>query len=221
MWRRHQERMPQLCRSTKHHASCLTLFLVLLAAGSLQAVMAEGKHSLPCTSAALLCRSLPFLRLQSKARALVLELHRSLRGAPGWLSSCPALLRGASSWPCPRASLPSSASRRPAAQHLFRNFVTPGHLMEFDEHQIVMQICQSRSHVVRGARSCTRHQEDASIGVHVLAPVCSGTRARIVRGARSCTSVLMHTHTLFGVHDLAPGIRRMPRWGCTFLHQCA
>ena len=137
--------MPQLCRSTKHHASCLTLLLVLLAAGSLQAVMAEGKYSLPCTSAALLCRSLPFFDCKAKRGHWLLELHselhQSLRGAPGWLSSCPALLCGASSWPCPRASLPSSASRRPAVQLLFRNFVTPGHFMKFDEHQIVMQIC--------------------------------------------------------------------------------
>ena len=94
--------------------------------------------------------------------------------------------------------------------------------MKFDEHQIVMQICRSRSHVVRGARSCTRHQEDALIGVHVLAPVCLGTRARIVRGARSCTSVLMHTHTLFGVHDLAPVCLHTCTHcsGCTILHQC-
>ena len=64
--RRHQERMPQLCRSTKHHASCLTLFFVLLAAASLQAVMVEGKYGLPCTSAALLCLSLPFFDCKAK-----------------------------------------------------------------------------------------------------------------------------------------------------------
>ena len=52
----------------QHKTSCFLphAFFVLLAAGSLQAVMAEGKYSLPCTSAALLCLSLPFFDCKAK-----------------------------------------------------------------------------------------------------------------------------------------------------------
>ena len=202
--------MPQLCRSTKHHASCLTLFLALLAAGSLQAVTAEGKYSLPCASAALLCRSLPFFDCKAKCGHWTWSfISPSVEPQVGSLRARPCcvvpprlacLLVAVSSCLAAVACLPS-----PCRSASIPQICDPRALHEIREHQVVMQICRSRSHVVRGARSCTRHLEDALIGVHVLAPVCLGTRARIVRGARSCTSVGTHTH--------------MHCSGCTILHQ--
>ena len=65
--RRHQERMPQLCRSTKHHASCLTLSLYCLLPAACK--QSWPKASTACLAHQQLCFAAVFLSSIAKQSA--------------------------------------------------------------------------------------------------------------------------------------------------------